>query len=250
MCLKKIFPSLLLLLVIFSQNTKSQSFWKDNTSLDKGVLGFNLGGALLFGGNGEIFNSASETPHGEYGILTGLDYFIKINRRYNINLSLLGNYQQAHFHFDINNETYDGYYRHLFLNIPIAIELPIPNYTYIHVRTGLSINSKNLWLPVNQNLASFPYTTKINTSWILYPEFFIGLSFLEEETSNFFIRAYIQYSANLLRAHVQETELKYISNTLKHKGIYDSSRAQLILAFYPKWKIKSTIKQSKDCPVF
>jgi hypothetical protein len=241
---------LLFALVFLLQNTNAQSFWKNNTSPDKGLLGFNIGGALLFGGNGEIFNSATETPHGEYGILAGLDYFIKINRLYNINISVLSNYQQAHFHFDVNTETYDGYYRHFFINVPIAFEIPIPNYTYIHLRTGVSINSRNIWQPVNSNIAGFPYTTTINTQLFLYPEIFMGLSFLEEETSNFFIRAYVQYSADIFRSQVQQTELQYISNTFSHKGIYDSSRAQLIFSFYPKWKIKSTIKQSKDCPVF
>lgn len=240
----------LLMFVFFTKNTIAQNFWKDNTSSDKGLLGFNLGGALLFGGNGEIFISDSETPHGEYGLLAGLDYFIKINRLYNINLSVLSNYQQAHFHYDINNETYDGYYRHFFLNIPLALEIPIPNYNYIQFRTGLSINSRNFWQPVQSNIAGFPYTTTVQSSWFLFPEIFIGLSFLEEETSNFFIRAYVQYSADIFKTQIQKTELQYISNTLEHRGSYNPSRAQLIFAFYPKWKIKSTIKQSKECPVF
>jgi hypothetical protein len=248
--LKKYIYLQLISIVFFFQNTQSQSFWKNNTSPDKGLLGLNLGGALLFGGNGEIFNSSNETPHGEYGILAGLDYFIKINRLYNINISLLSNYQQAHFHFDVNNETYDGFYRHFFINVPIAIELPIPNYSYIHFRTGISINSRNIWQPVNSNIAGFTYTTQINTKLFMYPEIFFGLSFLEEETNNFFIRAYIQYSADIFRSQVQQTELEYISTTFSHKGIYNSSRAQLIFSFYPKWKIKSTIKQSKDCPMF
>lgn len=227
-----------------------KNVWADNTSPDRGLIGFQIGGGLLFGGNGEMFNDPSDIPHGEFALLGGGDYWVKINRSYNISLSVLLNYHQSHFHVVINNAEYDGYYRHLFLNIPFAFEFPIPKYPYLAFRIGIGFNTTNLLRPYNSEIIGFNYQTKVYNNWLLSPDFLIGFSILEEETPRFHLRAMVQYAVQPFKGLRHDSTMDFFGGGLNHSGAMDIGRALIILGIYPKWKKKYTVNQNKDCPIF
>lgn len=230
--------------------TQALDFWKDNTNPKRGVLGVIVGGGLLFGGNGEVFEDPQDVPHGEFTLNLGIDYWWAVHQNFNLYFSVLSNYHQAHFHQSINTVSYDGYYRQLFISLPIAIEYPIPKYPYLALRAGVAASFDNVWGKTAGDLIGFNYSTSVQHDWLISPDLFVGINFLEEELPKFNVKAMIQYAFFPFSGMQQNTNLSFIPDDLSHEGAMNSERLQLLFVLYPKWKIKSKVGDNSNCPAF
>lgn len=244
--------TLLILTCFFASANSWLTFW-DNTKPEEGLIGFQFGGGIYTGdGNGEMLMDEQDLPHGEFTLLFGFDYWKKQPSGLDLHLSLTSNFNQYHFHHDINSRTYEGYYRYLFLQIPAALEIPIPNYPYLSARAGIALSSENIWGATNGNIIGFNYQTDISARFWVYPEILLGLSFLEEKTESFHVKGHIQYMFDPFRNLSQQTSLDYISGTLTHSGNVSTGRFTIALTIYPMWKRKVSVGKDKsiNCPNF
>lgn len=228
------------------------TFW-DNTKPEEGLFGLTFGGGLFVGdGNGEMFMDAQDIPHGEFAMMFGFDYWKRQSTGLDFHVSLTSNFQQYHFHYDINNRTYDGLYRYLYLQVPATMEIPIPNYPYLSARAGIVLSTENIFGARRGDLIGFNYNTNISAKFWVYPEALIGISFLEEKTESFHVKGFVQYIFDPFRNLTQQTSLDYVSGTLTHSGRVSSGRIIIGLSVYPMWKRKVSVGKDKsiNCPKF
>jgi hypothetical protein len=228
------------------------TFW-DNTKPEEGLFGISFGGGLFVGdGNGEMFSDPQDVPHGEFATLFGFDYWKRQSSGLDFHVSLTTNFQQYHFHYDINNRTYDGLYRYLYLQAPFTAEFPIPNYPYLSVRGGIVLSSENIMGARMNDIIGFDYITNVSARFWVYPEALLGISFLEEKTESFHVKGFVQYIFDPFRNLSQQTSLDFVSGTLTHSGRVSTGRIMLALSVYPMWKRKVSVGKDKsiNCPKF
>ena len=206
---------------------------------------------LPFAGDGQLFEDNEDFPHGDYGLTLGLDYW-KYNRSgLDYHLGAVAKYVQYHFHFAAEDGVeQSGRFALLYTSIPLTFHLSIPNYRYLQFIGGIAISSLNLAPNVSGNIADYQYSTRIDMRWYVAPELILGINFMEEKTDYFFIRGSINYSSFVLRNQSFWISMNNSNRTLSDARQMPSSRVELVIAIYPKWKFKRSIGKDSgiNCP--
>lgn len=234
------------LILLIQGLTFGQGF--SNKSPNLGMVGVSVIPILPSGGGGQIFEGSNDSPHAEFGIGGGLDYWKRYGKSYDTHLGLDLKYQQYHFHFGEGG--YNGEFQFLHLSVPASLQFPIPNYTYMFFKLGIALSSSNI---IQENMGFVgenKYFTTFKTAWLLYPEILLGVDILEEKTSKFYFRVGVDYTfipiSNMGTYTASVSEDGQIKNA---KGTFTPNKFQLKLTIYPIWKKKINIlKHGHNCP--
>lgn len=219
-----------------------------NKSPNLGMIGLTLTPILPTGGGGYLFGGAEDSPHAEFGIGGGFDYWKRYGRAYDTHLGLDVKYQQYHFHHGENEA--NGEFQFLHFSIPASLQYPIPNYTYMFLKLGIALSSSNI---IQENIgfaADNKYKTTFRTAWLVYPEITLGIDILEEKTPKLYFRVGIDYSfvpiSNMGEFSASVSENGMINTA---QGTFTPNKFQLRLAIYPIWKKKiNFLQHGHNCP--
>lgn len=220
----------------------------NNKDPKNGMIGFSFTPILPTGGDGHTFEDDKDSPHPEYGLAGGLDYWKRYGRAYDTHLALDLKYQQYHFHHGLNQK--NGQFRFLHVTVPASLHYPIPNYSYMFFKVGVALSSANIF---QQNIGFVDgnkYFTTFKTSWLIYPEMTLGFDILEEKTQKFYFRAGIDYT------FVPISKMGEFRSSVSSNGIIETSsgsftpnKFQLKITFYPFMKKEfNHEKQGHRCP--
>jgi hypothetical protein len=226
----------------------TRAFTFSNKDPKNGILGVTFTPILPTGGTGHIFDNKDDSPHPEYGISGGVDYWKKYLRAYDVHIGFDLKYQQYHFHFGPDEK--NGEHQFLHLSVPASVNYPIPNYEYIYFKLGISLSSSNLFRENIGFAGENKYITTFKTAWLIYPEINLGIDILEEKYPKFYLRAGIDYT------FIPISQMAEFKSSISNTGIIESvsgnftpNKFQLRISFYPIWNKKiSFIKKGHDCP--
>ncbi len=235
------------LIFIFAYS-KVNAWWFDNKDPKFGMVGLTFAPLLPTGGDGHIFDEGKDAPHAEYGLSGGLDYWKKYGRTYDTHLGLDMKYQQYHFHFGPDES--NGQFRFIHFSVPASLQYPIPNYSYMFFKLGVSLSSGNILQKTTGTAGNNRYISKFNTAWFIYPEINIGIDILEEKTPGFYFRAGIDYTfIPISKMGTFEASVANDGIIETVNGAFTPNKFQLKLAIYPIWKKKiSILKHGHNCP--
>ena len=213
-----------------------------------GILGITFTPNLPTGGAGHLFDDENDTPHREYGIAGGLDYWKRYGRTYDAHLGFDVKYQQYHFHY--GEDEANGKFPFLHFSIPASLNYPIPNYSYMFFKLGASISSANLFQSRTGYVGNNKYLTTFKTLWLIYPEISLGIDLLEEKKSKFYFNVGLDYT------FIPVPKMGTFSAAVSDDGIihykwgsFTPNKFQIRIAFYPIWKKKTNIlKNGHNCP--
>ncbi len=216
------------------------------------MLGFSIGASVPLGGNGQVISESKDSPHADYGIIAGLDYWKRNVNSFDFHIGLLGKYQQYHFHYTPENSTDDliGHFQLLYYSLPVSVLLPIPRFPYFQALGGVALSSMNFIKSYQSNIADFTYNSSIDLNWVVMPELFIGLNFLEEKSDRFILRGSLIYSAFPLRNQDYDITMNNASTSLSSRRAMPSGKFEVLLTLYPKWKFKRGVGKNDaiNCP--
>ena len=181
-----------------------------NVSPSRGMFGITVGASQPLGGDGQLFGTTPDFPHGDFGALFGFDYWKRNLNSFDYHIALNAKYVQYHFHHTPAGENeLSGYFRMLYYSIPFTLHLAIPKYPFLQLFGGVALAGTNL-LPVQSGtIGDFSYQTTLDLKWVASPEVILGINFIEEKTDYFILRGSINYSSFILR---NQTYGAYMSN--------------------------------------
>lgn len=247
-------PSLkitILLFVLVYSHLQARFSLKNNVSPLRGVIGLSVGVIKPFGGNGQVFGESDDTPHGDYGFILGFDYWKKNLNSFEYHIGFKTKFVQHHFHHTLGGGSeLTGYFQQLYYAIPFSVHLSIPSYKYLQVIFGATAASMNTLGTKRGNTSTFSYSTKLDLRWMVSPELFAGVNFIEEKTDALFFKGSIVYAAFPARNLSYTTTLEGGNEELFSKSRMWSGKIELLLTFYPKWKSKKTFGNDEgiNCP--
>lgn len=224
---------------------------RNNVSPSRGMLGVSVGVLKPLGGDGQLFESADDTPHGDYGFSVGLDYWKKNLNSFEYHLGFKAKYVQYHFHHTPEGGSEaTGYFQMLYYSIPLSLHLSIPNYPYLQAIGGVSIASMNMLGIKSGTSNSFFYNSALDLKWVVSPELFLGINFMEEKTDFLFFKGSIVYSTFPLRNLSQRVVMGNNTQEFISASSMPASKIELVLTFYPKWKSKKSFGNNEgiNCP--
>jgi hypothetical protein len=223
----------------------------NNVSPSKGMLGISAGLLKPLGGDGQLFNESSGTPHGDYGFSLGLDYWKRNLNSFEYHVGFKAKFAQYHFHHELEGGAeITGYFQKLYYSIPFALHVSIPSYPYLQGIGGVSISSMNMLGVKSGHSSSFFYNSTLDLKWIASPELFLGVNFMEEKTDFLFFKGSIIYSTFPLRNMSQKVVLGNNDVEFNSAGKMRSGKIELLLTIYPKWKSKMSVGKDEgvNCP--
>lgn len=210
-----------------------------------GMVGISFTGIRPLGGAGHLFDEDNDTPHGEFGLAGGFDFWKKYYRTYDFHVGLEGKYQQYHFHY--GQDELDGYFRFVHLSAPVTIHFPLKNYPYIFFKGGFALSSMNLLNENSGKVGDQSYISEFETAWPVYPELILGIDFLEEKGRKAFMRVGIDYTFVPLSSMGEFKAYVWSGNELKQgTGSFNPSKFQLKITIYPVWK--RIVLNRNTCP--
>jgi len=224
---------------------------KNNMSPTKGMLGVNVGVLKPFGGDGQLFASDDDTPHGDYGFSAGLDYWKKNLNSFEYHLGFKAKFVQYHFHHTPEGGTeLTGHFQMLYYSVPLSLHLSIPNYPYLQAVGGIAITSMNVLGVKSGATDSFTYNSTLDLKWVVAPEIFLGINFIEEKTDFMFFKGAIVISTFPMRNLSHRVSLGNGIQEFNAASSMPSGKIELVLTFYPKWKTKRSISNDEgiNCP--
>jgi hypothetical protein len=240
-----------MLIVLFYSQGKARFSIKNNVSPLRGIIGLSAGVIKPFGGNGQVFGESDDTPHGDYGFTLGLDYWKKNLNSFEYHIGFKTKFVQHHFHHtpEGGNEL-TGYFQQLYYAIPFALHLSVPQYKHLQVIIGAAAASMNTLGTKRGNTSTFSYSSKLDLRWMVSPELFAGVNFIEEKTDALFFKGSIIYAAFPARNLSYTTTLEGDNEVLFSQRRMWSGKIELLLTFYPKWKSKKTFGNDEgiNCP--
>ncbi|MFT6747095.1 MAG: hypothetical protein ACJAZ2_001443 [Glaciecola sp.] len=220
-------------------------------SPSRGMLGVSVGVLKPLGGDGQLFDSADDTPHGDYGFSAGLDYWKKNLNSFEYHLGFKAKYVQYHFHqTPEGGGELTGYFQMLYYSVPLSLHLSIPNYPYLQAIGGVSVASMNMLGIKSGTSNSFFYNSALDLKWVVSPELFLGINFMEEKTDFLFFKGSIVYSTFPLRNLSQRVVMGNNIQEFVSASSMPGSKIELVLTFYPKWKSKKSFGNNEgiNCP--
>lgn len=232
-------------------NSAGINLLRNNISPSKGMFGISLGAIVPMGGNGQVFSTNSDFPHADYGMLAGIDFWKRNIHAFDFHIGLIGKYQRYHFHYTPTNlSELSGYFSLWYYSLPISIHVPIPRFPYFQLMGGVAISSLNLYPSYTGTLGPYTYTSAIDLNWVVAPELFIGLNFLEEKTDYFILRGSAVYSAFTFRNQDYDITMTDGISTYSSKRAMPSGKVEVVLTLYPKWKFKKSMNKNDaiNCP--
>lgn len=200
-----------------------------------GMIGFSFQAARPVGGGGHLFDEGDDTPHGEFGLSGGLDYWKRYPRTYDFHAGLEVKYQQYHFHY--GPDQFDGYFRFVNISAPMTMHFPFKNYPYIFIKGGFALSSLNLVAANSGSLGPNSYIAEFQTAWPVYPEIILGIDFLEEKSKKAYVRVGIDFtfvpisSMGEFDAFVSDDGI-----ITQGSGTFSPNKIQIKIVIYPKWK--------------
>jgi hypothetical protein len=224
---------------------------RNNISPSKGMLGFSVGASVPIGGNGQVLSATKDFPHSDYGVLAGLDFWKRNINAFDFHVGLIGKYQQYHFHYTPeNSEELSGYFQLFYYSLPFSFHIPIPKFPYFQFLGGAALSSMNFIKSYQSNISDFVYTSSIDLNWIVMPELFVGLNFLEEKSDFFILRGSIVYSAFPLRNQDYDISMSNGTDSFSSRRAMPSGKFEVLLTLYPKWKFKRGVSKNDaiNCP--
>lgn len=211
-----------------------------------GMVGISFTALRPTGGNGHLFDEEKDSPHEEFGLAGGFDFWKKYPRTYDFHVGLEAKYQQYHFHYG-DDEEFDGYFRFLHLTAPATIHFPLKNYPYIFFKGGVALSSLNLLSDNSGRVGNHAYLSKFETAWPVYPEITLGIDFLEEKGRKAYIRAGIDYTFVPLSSMGEYKAYVWSGNELMvGSGSFSPSKFQIKITVYPVWK--RIVLNRNTCP--
>jgi hypothetical protein len=238
-------------LLLVSGITRAKFSLKNNVSPARGMLGLSVGVLKPFGGDGQLFGNSSDSPHGDYGFSLGLDYWKRNLNSFEYHLGFKAKFVQYHFHHIPEGESeLTGYFQMLYYAVPIALHLSIPNYPYLQGIVGASVASMNVLEIKSGTTSSYAYNSDLDLKWVVSPEIFLGVNFMEEKTDFLFFKGSIVYSTFPLRNLSQKVVLGNNAGEMTSAGSMKAGKIELLLTIYPKWKSKKTFGNNEgiNCP--
>jgi len=199
------------------------------------MIGFSFQAARPVGGGGHLFDKGDDTPHGEFGLSGGLDYWKRYPRTYDFHAGLEVKYQQYHFHY--GPDQFDGYFRFVNISAPMTMHFPFKNYPYIFIKGGFALSSLNLVAANSGSLGPNSYIAEFQTAWPVYPEIILGIDFLEEKSKKAYVRVGIDFtfvpisSMGEFDAFVSDDGI-----ITQGSGTFSPNKIQIKIVIYPKWK--------------
>jgi len=199
------------------------------------MIGFSFQAARPVGGGGHLFDEGDDTPHGEFGLSGGLDYWKRYPRTYDFHAGLEVKYQQYHFHY--GPDQFDGYFRFVNISAPMTMHFPFKNYPYIFIKGGFALSSLNLVAANSGSLGPNSYIAEFQTAWPVYPEIILGIDFLEEKSKKAYVRVGIDFtfvpisSMGEFDAFVSDDGI-----ITQGSGTFSPNKIQIKIVIYPKWK--------------
>ncbi|MFT6717158.1 MAG: hypothetical protein ACJA0Q_001809 [Saprospiraceae bacterium] len=215
------------------------------------MLGVSIGVLKPLGGDGQLFGNSPDAPHGDFGFSLGLDYWKKNLNSFEYHLGFKAKYLQYHFHYTPEGASeLSGYFQMLYYSIPLSLHLSIPNYPYLQGIVGTSVASMNMLGVKSGNTSSYFYNSSLDLKWVVSPELFFGVNFMEEKTDFLLFKGSIVYSTFPLRNLSQKVTLGNDSQSFNSAASMPGSKIELVLTFYPKWKTKKSFSddQGINCP--
>lgn len=249
--MKHLFYIALLLCVFPNTATSGINLLRNNISPSKGMLGFSMGASVPMGGNGQVLSATKDFPHADYGLMAGLDFWKRNVNSFDFHVGLLAKYQQYHFHFTPENAgEMSGYFRMLYYSLPVSLSLPIPRFPYFRLLSGVALSSMNFLPSYAGNIADYSYNSSVDLNWMVMPELFVGLNFLEEKTDFFILRGSIVYSAFPFRNQDYDVVMSNGSEAYSSRRAMPSGKFEVLLTLYPKWKFKRGVGKNDaiNCP--
>ncbi len=250
--LQKIGFVLITLAIICPQIAVAKRFsLLSNVSPTRGIVGITIGGSQALGGDGQLFGTNEDSPHGDFGLVFGFDYWKRNLNSFDYHIALNAKYIQYHFHHvPTGEEEQSGYFRMLYYSIPFTVHFPIPNYPYLQFFGGLAVAGKNLLPTQTGNLSSFTYQSNLDLKWVVSPELILGVNLIEEKTDYFIVRGSINYSNFLLRNQLYDVSLSDDTQQLESSRRMNTGKFEFQITLYPKWKFKRALgkKDGINCP--
>lgn len=237
--------------LIFSGVARAGFSLRNNIGPSKGMLGVSVGALKPLGGDGQIFSVSSDAPHGDYGFSLGLDYWKSNLNSFEYHVGVKAKYVQYHFHHTPEGESeLTGYFQMLYYSIPFSLHLSIPNYPYLQGIIGTSVASMNVLGVKSGTTSSFQYDSSLDLKWVVSPELFLGVNFMEEKTDFLFFKGSIIYSTFPMRNLSQKVSLRNESREFTSVGSMPAGKIELVLTIYPKWKTKKSFGNDEgiNCP--
>ena len=138
----------------------------------------------------------------------------------------------------------------LYYSLPFSIHLSLPNYSYIQGIGGVALASMNMLGVKNGSTSSYTYNSNLDLKWIVSPELFLGVNFMEEKTDAMFFKGSILYSTFPLKNLSHAVTLGDNNREFSSAGAMPASKIELVLTIYPKWKTKKSISNDEgiNCP--
>ena len=204
------------------------------------------------GGNGQVLSATKDFPHSDYGLIGGLDFWKRNLNSFDFHIGLVTKYQRYHFHYTpLNSSEASGFFNLWYASIPFSIHLPVPRFPYFQFMGGVALSGQNFIKNFSGNISDFTYQSSIDLNWMIMPELFVGLNFLEEKTDFFILRGSVIYSAFPLRNQDYEINMSNASQTFSSGRAMPSGKFEVLITLYPKWKFKKSIGKNDaiNCPV-
>ena len=224
---------------------------RNNVSPSRGMLGLSVGVLKPFGGDGQLFGNSSDTPHGDYGFSLGLDYWKRNLNSFEYHVGFKAKFVQYHFHHIPEGESeLTGYFQMLYYAVPVALHLSIPSYPYLQGVFGASVASMNMLGIKSGTTSTYSYSSDLSLKWVVSPEVFLGINFMEEKTDFMFFKGSIIYSTFPLRNLSQKAMLGNSTGEFASAGSMPAGKIELVLTIYPKWKSKKSFNKDDkmNCP--
>lgn len=222
-----------------------------NINPSKGMFGITAGAIQSLAGDGQVFGGTPDAPHSDFGLIFGFDYWKKNLNSLDFHVGLNAKYLQYHFHYaPTPSEDITGRLRMLYYSIPFSVHLQIPNYSFLQLIGGAAITGMNL-LPAQSGIVGdYSYQSLVNLKFVVSPELFVGINFLEEKTDYFILRGSINYSSFLLRNQSFGVSLSSPTEDLSTARRMGSSKFELYITIYPKWRFKNALGKDEgiNCP--
>lgn len=238
-------------LIIFSGAVHARFSLKNNVSPTKGILGVSVGILKPIAGDGQLFNGSEDAPHGDYGFSLGLDYWKSNLNSFEYHLGIKAKYAQYHFHHTPQGGSeLTGYFNMLYYSLPFSIHLSLPHYSYLQAVGGVAVASMNMLGVKSGNTSSYSYSSDLDLKWVVSPELFLGVNFMEEKTDILFFKGSIIYSTFPMRNLSHAVTLSDNGTQFSSASAMPASKIELVLTIYPKWKTKKSFSNDEgiNCP--